>query len=120
MQPAPALASGGKPDTVVRVRPRRNADAAEVDDLDAPPLPPLRFVSSEKLTVRQLSPRRIPICFPNITLQMMKLRDKQLAQLRETGWLREVAFKTTPDVTKARTGHRAGGKERDAVTRAGG
>ncbi|GLI59286.1 hypothetical protein VaNZ11_001139 [Volvox africanus] len=72
----------------------------EPDDLDEPPLPPLRFVSHEQRTVRQMPPRRIPICFPNITLQMLKLRDKQLAQLRETGWLREVAFRTAPEVTK--------------------
>ncbi|GIL71311.1 hypothetical protein Vretimale_2835 [Volvox reticuliferus] len=72
----------------------------EPDDLDEPPLPPLRFVSREQRTVRRMPPRRIPICFPNITLQMLKLRDKQLAQLRETGWLREVAFRTTPEVTK--------------------
>ncbi|GLC37267.1 hypothetical protein PLESTB_001142000 [Pleodorina starrii] len=72
----------------------------EPDDLDEPPMPPMRFVSREQRTFRQPAARRIPICFPTITLQMLKLRDKQMAQLRETGWLREVAFKTTPDVTK--------------------
>ncbi|KAG2449679.1 hypothetical protein HYH02_005208 [Chlamydomonas schloesseri] len=62
---------------------------------------PLRFVSSEWRSGRPQPPeRRIPICFPNITLQMMKLTDEQLEQVKETGWLREVAFKTTPEVTK--------------------
>eukprot|EP00955_Chlamydomonas_euryale_P086113 364192-Chlamydomonas_euryale.AAC.5 len=31
---------------------------------------------------------------------MMKLSDEQLRQVRETGWTREVAFKTAPGVTK--------------------
>lgn len=31
---------------------------------------------------------------------MMKLTPEQMDQVKETGWLREVAFKTTPDVTK--------------------
>ncbi|PNW70619.1 hypothetical protein CHLRE_17g727350v5 [Chlamydomonas reinhardtii] len=30
----------------------------------------------------------------------MKLTPEQMDQVKETGWLREVAFKTTPDVTK--------------------
>mmetsp|Transcript_28173 Transcript_28173/g.71826 ORF Transcript_28173/g.71826 Transcript_28173/m.71826 type:complete len:208 (-) Transcript_28173:183-806(-) len=31
---------------------------------------------------------------------MMKLSDEQLEQIKATGWTREVAFKTTPNVTK--------------------
>lgn len=32
--------------------------------------------------------------------QMMKLSDEALDQVQQTGWTREVAFKTTPNVTK--------------------
>ncbi|KXZ51536.1 hypothetical protein GPECTOR_12g499 [Gonium pectorale] len=69
------------------------------------PPPPLRFVSSEWRAGREgrhaaLPARRLPICFPTLTLQMLKLPPEQLEQLRETGWLREVAFRTTPEVTK--------------------
>ncbi|KAG2490481.1 hypothetical protein HYH03_011110 [Edaphochlamys debaryana] len=56
---------------------------------------------SSELRARPGPPeRRIPICFPNMTLQMLKLPEDQLKFLRRTGWLREVAFRTTPDVTK--------------------
>lgn len=44
--------------------------------------------------------RRLPICFPELTLTMMRLSPEQLQQVRETGWLREVVFRTTPNVTK--------------------
>jgi large subunit ribosomal protein L23 len=39
---------------------------------------------------------------------MMKLSDAQLAQVKEHGWLREVAFKTTPNVTKVGVTRRCG------------
>ena len=60
----------------------------------------VKFLSQQRR--RDAPVRRIPICFPNITLQLMKLADDEMKQIKETGWLREVAFKTTPDVTKVR------------------
>ncbi|KAF5843641.1 hypothetical protein DUNSADRAFT_10816 [Dunaliella salina] len=45
--------------------------------------------------------RRHPIYFPDLPLQILKrLSDQEFKQLKETGWLREVAFKTAPHVTK--------------------
>lgn len=44
--------------------------------------------------------RRLPTYFPNITLHMMKLSPENLQTLQQTGYLREVAFRTTPNVTK--------------------
>jgi hypothetical protein len=42
----------------------------------------------------------MPTWFPNIRLEMLALSAEQKAQLLETGWLREVAFKTEPRVNK--------------------
>jgi hypothetical protein len=50
----------------------------------------------------KLAARRIPICFPDFSIEMLKLPPEQLKQIEETGWLREVAFRTTPNVTKVR------------------
>lgn len=62
------------------------------------------FVSQLKDIERQSRPKapfvRDPIFFPDITLQMMRLPDRVLDEIRRTGWTREVAFKTTPNVTK--------------------
>ena len=45
--------------------------------------------------------QRHPIYFPDIPLQILKtLSDEDYKQLKETGWVREVAFKTAPHVTK--------------------
>jgi len=45
--------------------------------------------------------RRHPIFFPDVPLQILKtLSEEEFKQLKETGWLREVAFKTAPHVTK--------------------
>jgi hypothetical protein len=44
--------------------------------------------------------RRMPTFLANIPLRMLPLAEEQLAQLRETGWLREVAFRTQPNVNK--------------------
>mmetsp|Transcript_29091 Transcript_29091/g.78375 ORF Transcript_29091/g.78375 Transcript_29091/m.78375 type:complete len:235 (+) Transcript_29091:1262-1966(+) len=45
--------------------------------------------------------QRHPIYFPDVPLQILKkLSDQEFKQLKETGWLREVAFKTAPHVTK--------------------
>jgi hypothetical protein len=48
----------------------------------------------------------MPTWFPNIRLQMMALSQEQRTSLLETGWLREVAFKTEPRVNKV--GHSGG------------
>lgn len=58
----------------------------------------IRFLSQQQ--PRHAPARRICISFPNITLQLLKLTPEQVEQVRQTGWLREVAFKTTPNVTK--------------------
>jgi hypothetical protein len=44
--------------------------------------------------------RRLPTFFPNMQLRMLPLAEDQMQQLRETGWLREVAFRTQPSVNK--------------------
>eukprot|EP00967_Tisochrysis_lutea_P021003 scaffold23854_cov19-Tisochrysis_lutea.AAC.1 len=51
--------------------------------------------------------QRHPIYFPDVPLQILKkLSDQEFKQLKETGWLREVAFKTAPHVTKVSTSSR--------------
>ncbi len=37
--------------------------------------------------------------------QMMRLPDAAVEEIRRTGWTREVAFRTTPNVTKVRPTH---------------
>lgn len=44
--------------------------------------------------------RRLPAALGNIPLRLMPLQPEQLAQVKETGWLREAAFRTTPNVSK--------------------
>lgn len=46
--------------------------------------------------------KRLPICFPNVHLEVMKLTREEMEQVQRTGWLREVAFRTTPSTTKVR------------------
>jgi len=59
----------------------------------------MKFVSS--LKHRQSSTfTRLPISFPDIQLTLQRLSDAQVTQIKETGWLREVVFRTTPNVTK--------------------
>jgi hypothetical protein len=48
--------------------------------------------------------RRLPTFFPNFPLRMMPLSEAQAAQIRETGWVREAAFRTEPHVNKVRCG----------------
>ena len=60
----------------------------------------LKFVSRERRLVPRPPFYRPPIYFPDIRLQMLKLTDEQRQQIKVTGWTREVAFKTTPNVTK--------------------
>lgn len=60
----------------------------------------LKFVSRERRIVPRPPFYRPPIYFPNITLQMLKLSEQQRKMIKETGWAREVAFKTSPNVTK--------------------
>jgi hypothetical protein len=45
---------------------------------------------------------RLPAFFPNLPLRMLPLGAEQLQQLKETGWVREVAFRTEPRVTKVK------------------
>jgi hypothetical protein len=45
---------------------------------------------------------RLPTFFPNFSLRMLPLAPEAAAQLKETGWVREVAFRTEPRVTKVR------------------
>jgi len=77
---------------------RGHADVAYDDEGQASNR--LKFVSQERRLVPRPPFYRPPIYFPNVRLQMMKLSDEQLRQVRETGWTREVAFKTAPGVTK--------------------
>jgi hypothetical protein len=49
--------------------------------------------------------RRLPTFFPNFPLRMMPLSEAQAAQVRETGWVREAAFRTEPHVNKVRVGN---------------
>lgn len=45
--------------------------------------------------------QRRPIYFPDFSLRVMNtLSAQDFKQLRETGWVREMAFKTAPHVTK--------------------
>lgn len=44
--------------------------------------------------------RRLPAFFPNVPLRMLPLKPAAAQQVRETGWAREVAFRTAPNVTK--------------------
>ena len=74
----------------------------------------MRFVSSEWKPRSTTGPasgaprpgklpsRRIPICFPDFTLEVLKLPKEQLDQIEASGWLPEVAFRTSPNVTKVR------------------
>lgn len=62
----------------------------------------MRFVSTNRTHRPKAPARRIPICFPDFTLQLLKLSTKELEQVKKTGWLREAAFKTTPNMTKVR------------------
>jgi hypothetical protein len=45
---------------------------------------------------------RLPTFFPNFPLRMLPLAPEQLQQLRESGWVREVAFRTEPRINKVR------------------
>lgn len=68
---------------------------------------PHRFMSPQPVAGSAHVPlppfHRPPIYFPDITLQVLKtLSDEEFKQLRETGWVREVAFKTTPNVSRVR------------------
>ncbi|GAX73428.1 hypothetical protein CEUSTIGMA_g880.t1 [Chlamydomonas eustigma] len=60
----------------------------------------LKFVSQERRVLPRPPFYRPPIYFPEVTLQMMKISEEQKKQIHETGWTREVAFKTQPHVTK--------------------
>lgn len=44
--------------------------------------------------------KRLPTYLVNMTMRMMPLTREQLKQVNETGWLREVVFRTTPNVNK--------------------
>lgn len=44
--------------------------------------------------------RRLPTFLPNFPLRMLPLSEEQMTQLKDTGWLREVAFRTQPRVNK--------------------
>lgn len=68
--------------------------------LPFPSMQRLKFVSRERKLVPRPPFYRPPIYFPDVSLQMLRLNDEQIQQVKETGWLREVAFKTTPNVTK--------------------
>lgn len=61
---------------------------------------PVKFVSMEKRRIPRYPYYRPPIYFPDVALQMMKPSDAVLNEIKATGWTREVAFKTTPNVTK--------------------
>ena len=60
----------------------------------------VKFVSMEKQRVPRPPYYRPPIYFPDVTIQMMKPSEAVLNEIKATGWAREVAFKTTPNVTK--------------------
>ena len=63
---------------------------------------PVKFMSRER-SVKPAAPfRRRPIYFPDFTIEMLKLDKERMHQVQETGWTREVAFRTTPNVTKVR------------------
>eukprot|EP01023_Acetabularia_acetabulum_P013826 TRINITY_DN1671_c0_g2_i1.p4 TRINITY_DN1671_c0_g2~~TRINITY_DN1671_c0_g2_i1.p4 ORF type:complete len:117 (+),score=8.72 TRINITY_DN1671_c0_g2_i1:199-549(+) len=44
--------------------------------------------------------RRLPTWFPNFPLRLLPLKEEELIQLRNTGWLRSVKFMTKPDMNK--------------------
>lgn len=44
--------------------------------------------------------RRLPAILGNLPLKLMPLQPQQLQQIKETGWIREAAFRTTPNVNK--------------------
>jgi hypothetical protein len=62
--------------------------------------------------------RRLPTFFPNFPLRMMPLSESQAAQIRETGWVREAAFRTEPHVNKVRGQGRGGAPCRAHAVRA--
>nr|8A22_Ar Chain Ar, uL23m [Polytomella magna]8APN_Ar Chain Ar, uL23m [Polytomella magna]8APO_Ar Chain Ar, uL23m [Polytomella magna] len=73
------------------------------DDINGDPSNPLNKPMHFGSFQKQRQPnsfRRLPICFPDIKLTLMKLEEHQLEQIKQTGWLREAAFKTTPNTTK--------------------
>ncbi|GMH32779.1 hypothetical protein BSKO_00613 [Bryopsis sp. KO-2023] len=44
--------------------------------------------------------RRLPTYFPNLKIHMMPLTEQELKQVKDTGWLPKVAFRTTPQTNK--------------------
>lgn len=44
--------------------------------------------------------RRLPTYFPNLDLRLLPLKHEEMKQVIETGWLKEAAFRTTPNVNK--------------------
>lgn len=79
-------------------------EASRAEEPGVGPKEPMRFVSTNQTHSPKAPARRIPICFPDFTLQLMKLTDAEVKQVEKTGWLREAAFKTTPNMTKAGDG----------------
>uniref|UniRef100_A0A7S2VVV2 Large ribosomal subunit protein uL23c n=1 Tax=Chlamydomonas chlamydogama TaxID=225041 RepID=A0A7S2VVV2_9CHLO len=61
---------------------------------------PVKFASAESTIMPRAPFRRAPIYFPDVRLQMLKPSPEVLKQIKETGWAREVAFRTTPNMTK--------------------
>lgn len=51
-------------------------------------------------SARALAQHRLPICFPQASLQLLRLSKDELAQVQQDGWLREAVFRVAPSVTK--------------------
>jgi hypothetical protein len=54
--------------------------------------------------------KRLPTYLANLRLQLMPLAKEQLEQIKQTGWVKEAAFRTTPNVTKVRAQQMPDGK----------
>eukprot|EP00798_Chlamydomonas_sp_ICE-L_P003019 gene3019-13042_t len=86
--------------------PSSNHPASQPSALQQPPnnanstKPEMKYMSRPRQMSPQAPFQRKPIYFPDISLEMMKLDEATVNEIKTTGWTREVAFKTTPNVTK--------------------
>ncbi|KAJ9517254.1 hypothetical protein QJQ45_009134 [Haematococcus lacustris] len=78
---------------------QEETNESESSENSRQPTRPYRFITINSKP-EQLPQVRHPICFPDITLQMMRQPEEVMQEIKQTGWTREVTFKTTPNVTK--------------------
>ncbi|KAJ9517523.1 hypothetical protein QJQ45_024994 [Haematococcus lacustris] len=84
---------------------QEETNESESSENSKQPTRPYRFITINSKP-EQLPHVRHPICFPDITLQMMRQPEEVMQEIKQTGWTREVTFKTTPNVTKVCTDKR--------------